>query len=187
MTTHTGKYIITGTSGTGKTALIRELRHRGFAVFYEPQRAVLAEQLEKNGSALPANNPIQFIQALLERCNDNLEASRKLKCPVFFDRGIPDVAAYAIRFGVERLSSQVLGRSHEYSRHAFILAPWKEIFVADPFRQKSFEEYEDFHSVIVRCYEEAGFELVEVPNGAVEERADFVLNAVESFAASALE
>lgn len=181
MATTPKNFIITGTSGTGKTVLIEELRRRSFAVFDEAQRATLTEQLAIDGPALPVKNPAKFIQALLEHCAGSLEESKKFEGPVFFDRGIPDVAAYAIRFGVDPAACHLAAEGHEYNHHVFVLPPWKEIFVPDALRGKSFEEYLEFHSVIAECYEDFGFKLLEVPFCSIDKRANFVLETIEGF------
>lgn len=174
-------YIITGTSGTGKSVLIQELHRRGYQVFEEAQRAILTEQLAIDGPALPAKSPAKFIAALLERCIKCLDDCKHTNGPTFFDRGIPDVTAYAIRFGVDPTDCLRASEPQQYNSHAFILSPWKEIFVTDGFRGKSFEEYFEFHQQITKCYEDAGYLLVEVPSCSVAERADFIMDAIIGF------
>ncbi len=169
-------YIITGTSGTGKSTLIEALRQQGFPVFNEAQRDILERQLAIDGPALPSKDPAKFIRALLNHCQDDLTSANNQTGPCFFDRGIPEVGAYAIRFDVDIDQLELIEASRSYNKTAFILPPWREIFHTDKFRGKSFDEYAEFHSVITNCYVEAGFGLVEVPRSSIEERVSFVLD-----------
>ena len=173
-------YIITGTSGTGKTSLIEELKSRGHVICNEAQRQVLTDQLAIDGPALPSKNATNFIQALVDLCNNDLAITNKLEGLRFFDRGIPDIAAYAIRFEVDFDSQHLVKARESYNPVVFLLAPWKEIFLPDEIRGKSFEEYVTFHSVIEQCYLQAGFTFVTVPNVSVSKRADSILNFIQN-------
>ena len=174
----TGNFIITGTAGTGKTSLIDLLRQRGYVAFDEAQRAILTEQTAVDGPALPAKHPELFIEATLNHCIACLnEASATLS---FFDRGIPDVAAYARRFGVDPSRCFAVSELQQYNKSAFLLPPWPEIFETDPMRGKSFAEYQDFHALIVACYQQAGFALIEVPRCSLEDRAEFILERISA-------
>lgn len=177
------RHIITGTSGTGKTTLINELSRRGFTVFDEPTRRVLEGQLAIDGPALPVKRPQLFVEAMLDLCQQSLRESEAATDPVFFDRGIPDVAAYAIRFGVDPTASFRAAEKAGYSRMVFLLPPWREIFVRDEFRGISFEEYSEFHALIHSTYAEASYTMAEVPLVPVEQRVSFILSEIGTEAA----
>jgi predicted ATPase len=146
-------FIVTGTSGTGKTSLIDHLRERGFPVFNEPVRQILTEQLSIDGPGLPSKDLPLFLEMMLDYCVRCLEATvGSGHRPTFFDRGIPDVAAYAIRFGVDPGRFYDAAREHAYNTHVFILPPWREIFVTDELRRMKFEEYLEFHHLILEAY-----------------------------------
>ena len=174
-------FIITGTSGTGKSALIEEIRLRGYSAFTEAQREVLADQLAIDGPALPSKNPNLFLEALLKHCERNIDDSTAAVGPSFFDRGIPDIGAYAIRFELDPTPYLQVRQNHRYNQHVFMLAPWQEIFATDKFRGMSFDEYTQFHQVIQQCYSDSGYKIVEVPRASVQARADFVLRTVSNF------
>lgn len=178
MPTFTDNFIVTGTAGTGKSALVDELQKRGHRVFEEAQRAILTEQLAIDGPALPAKSPTKFISALLEHCISDLTLASKDERLSFFDRGIPDVAAYAIRFGVDPSAAFGLSELKFYNHYVFVLPPWEEIFANDDLRGKTFEEYGEFHRLIVDCYAKAGFNLIDVPLCSVHDRADFILKSI---------
>lgn len=173
-------FIITGTSGTGKTALIECLAERGFTTFGEAARAILTEHLATDGPGLPAKNPTLFLRLMQSHCLRSLEAADQIDGPTFFDRGLPDVIAYAIRFRVDPGEFAICADKHRYTDPVFVLPPWEHIFVQDELRGKSFGEYVEFHQMIRQAYQDAGYCLCEVPCISVEERADHLLSSIEA-------
>ncbi len=99
--------------------------------------------------------------------------------PVFFDRGIVEAVGYAQLIGmpVPPAWHATLQRLR-YAAPVFVTPPWREIFVTDPERRKTWHEVVEDHEATVAAYRAAGYELVEVPRGSVEERAAFVLAQV---------
>ncbi|MBL4679547.1 MAG: AAA family ATPase [Pseudomonadales bacterium] len=168
-------FILTGTSGTGKTTLLQHLSSLGFRTKNEATRKILTSQLAIDGLGLPSKDPLLFCQMMLKECIKGFKESEKVGTPVFFDRGIPDIVAYAIRFGVDPTSFQQAAVKYPFNAKVFLLPRWKEVFVNDDLRGKSFEEYAEFHSMLVTAYEDLGFNLIEVPPNSAESRADFVL------------
>lgn len=177
MSPASSNFVITGTSGTGKTALVDSLRDRGFCAFEEPTRRILREQLAIDGPALPAKNPAEFVDAMLAYCLGCLAEAQNAEGPCFFDRGIPDLVAYAIRFGIDPEPYRYAAREHRHGSPVFVLPPWRSIFVGDELRRMSFEQYSEFHELIATAYVDAGYELLEVPRVPVDLRAAFVLAA----------
>ncbi|MCB1646646.1 MAG: AAA family ATPase [Pseudomonadales bacterium] len=171
-------YVITGTSGTGKTTLLASLRALGYLCFDEPIRRVLEVQLRTDGDALPSKDPKRFIRAILTAFEQDYEETRQAQAICFFDRGIPDAAAYATRFGVDPTLIETSARQLRYSEPVFVLEPWREIFVQDELRGKTFGEYEHFHQLIIRAYSDLGYSLVMVPRAPVETRAEFIMSRI---------
>ena len=171
-------FIIMGTSGTGKTSLVAQLRDRGYQVHNEVTREILSEQLSIDGPALPSKAPLLFVQKMLDRAIAQHLESQLIEEPVFFDRGIPDIIAYAERFKVEPLGVEEAAEKYLYNRICFLCPPWKEIFVNDPQRGGSFEFYSDFHARLVSVYQRLNFEIIELPLVSVNERVDFILQKV---------
>ncbi|NRA69123.1 MAG: AAA family ATPase [Pseudobacteriovorax sp.] len=170
------RIIITGTPGTGKTSLITELSKRGFSTVAEPTRKVLKEQLEKNGPALPSKDPYLFVKTMLDFSLQEYQRYADSLDMIFFDRGIPDLIAYAQRFGVDTEVFVRAATSYRYQNKVFILDPWEAIFVNDDERRLSFDMALAFHDQIVSSYKLVNYELISVPKNSVEERADFVLS-----------
>lgn len=172
-------FIITGSSGTGKSSLIKALAALHCPVYPEALRIILAEQSQQNGEALPSNNALLFLEYVLQRMVKDLQDAQTHpeQTACFYDRGLPDLLAYARRFEVS--PKLVLGHSalQHYNTCVFVLEPWPEIFVQDEFRGLSYDAYARFHEQIVAAYQEMGFELISVPRATPARRADFVLDA----------
>jgi predicted ATPase len=167
-------YAITGTSGTGKSALISALRNAGYRCYGEPIRRILEEQIQIDGEALPSKDPNLFLQTILSAFEQDYKDAALTQEVCFFDRGIPDAIAYAIRFGVEAVLIKNAAMQLRYSEPVFVLEPWSEIFVHDELRGKTFEEYNQFHELIVRAYSDLGYSLVYVPKESIESRVQFI-------------
>ena len=179
MSVKSNSFVITGTSGSGKTRLIEHLSERGFTVHREATRLVLEQQSAIDGPGLPAKDPELFLNLMLGYCVRCLDEAKLVPLRVtFFDRGIPDVIAYAVRFGVKPERFLRAARKHTFNRNVFVLPPWKNIFVPDEFRGKTFEEYKKFHQIILDAYEYSGCRLIEVPMVSVSDRAEYVIKKV---------
>jgi predicted ATPase len=64
--------------------------------------------------------------------------------------------------------------------HIFILKPWKEIYKSDTVRYESFEQALKIHECLVNTYEGFNYTLIDVPFDTVENRADYILNEIQS-------
>jgi predicted ATPase len=72
--------------------------------------------------------------------------------------------------------SEFLAR-YPYHRTAFILPPWREIYRTDTERDQSFDEAVSVFRSLRDWYVECGYNLIEVPTGAIDERCGFVLQS----------
>lgn len=171
--------VLSGCSGGGKSSLLAELGRRGFAIYEEPGRQVVREQLAIGGDALPWANVDRFLEFTISRSIDCLKEAARSDGISFFDRGFVDqLAGYPMR-GVEipnhlRSAAQRL----RYHESVFFTPPWREIFANDAERRHSFEEAVATYEAQLRVYEEFGYRAVTVPKLDVAARADFVLAAL---------
>ncbi len=140
----------------------------------EPARIVLARQLAIDGPALPSKSPLLFVREMLAKASDSYKKAPS-KVPVFFDRGIPDLIAYAIRFEVDSSEFERAAKLFSYNPTVFLFPPWKEIFVNDNERKISFENSLIFHQTLVERYQKLNYDLVEVPFSSIAERAQFIV------------
>ena len=100
-------HLLTGPPGSGKSALLLELRALGHTTVNEPARQILAEQRSFGGNGLPERNPALFTELVLSRAIVLFEQMKDIEGPVFFDRGVPDHAAYAALFEVDSAAAEL--------------------------------------------------------------------------------
>jgi predicted ATPase len=78
--------VLSGCSGGGKSSLLAELGRRGFAIFEEPGRQIVKEQLFIGGDALPWADPAKFVDLTVSRAIYNLILAARSSRASFFDR-----------------------------------------------------------------------------------------------------
>lgn len=167
--------VISGCSGGGKSTLIEELGRRGHAVIEEPGRRIVAEELQRGGSALPWIDEKAFVGRLIELSLADRAAAEKLPGWVFFDRGLIDaVAGLAHLTGNPVLDE--LRTSHRNNRLVFLTPPWPEIYVTDNERRHGFADGVAEYERLSVVYPSIGYEIQILPKVSVAERADFVLS-----------
>ena len=169
-------HIITGGPGSGKTSVIEALRARGYPCVDEVGRKLIREQLLIGGNALPWADQAKFLELMLSRSMGDYERVGDTKGPVFFDRGIPELAGYCRLVKIPELPH--VARAAElfrYSRTVFVMPPWKEIYRNDAERKQDFAEAIASYEAAIGTYREFGYEPVDVPKLSVPERTDFIL------------
>lgn len=175
---HNNYYIITGGPGVGKTTLLQELGRSGLHCIPEVARRIIQEQMARHGDALPWKNRELYKTLMLEG-SSAVYRQADPAIVTFFDRGIPDVLAYAKLAGLTitdtLLSATTLFR---YNPVVFILPPWKAIYTTDTERKQSWEEALATFEVMKETYSACGYTLAEVPRLPVAERARFVLEHI---------
>ena len=92
--------VLSGCSGGGKSSLLAELGRRGYAIYEEPGRQVVKEQLMIGGDALPWGNLDLFLELTISRSIHHLVEAARGDSIALFDRGIVDqVSGYCNRAG----------------------------------------------------------------------------------------
>ena len=87
-------FAITGGPGSGKSTLINALAGRGISTMPEAGRAIIQDQLDIGGEALPWSDRRAFAELMLSWEMRSYRAALSLSGPVMFDRGVPDVLGY---------------------------------------------------------------------------------------------
>lgn len=167
--------ILTGCSGGGKSTLLAELARRGHEVRPEAGRQIVREQLQLGGDALPWVDPVRFVELSASRLFHVFNTTHASGRPVFFDRGLVDLTSFLELKGLAVPAALVRAIPvYRFSETVFVTPPWREIYVDEAERSKSFEDACAEYDALVAGYRRAGYTLVEVPKADVSARADFV-------------
>lgn len=177
---NTKRILIIGGPGTGKSTLVSALEEKGHTCFHEISREVTAAAQKKGIEQLFLTQPLLFSELLLKGRIQQFKDAENLDVPLaFYDRGIPDVAAYMDYTGDE-YPDLFRDACKEYQYDiAFMLAPWKEIYEQDNERYESFEQAKQIQQHLIASYEKYGYKLIDVPFGTVDERVSFILNTLQ--------
>jgi predicted ATPase len=173
------RIVITGGPGSGKTSLIEALAALGHPVEPEAGRAVIRDQQAAGGDGLPWKDRALFADLMLDSDIAAHARHEGAERPVFFDRGIPDVAGYLTLCGLpvpDRLATAA--RRLRYHPTVFIAPVWPEIFAQDAERRQDLDEARRTFEAMAAVYPAFGYALVELPLASVAERAAFVLERV---------
>jgi predicted ATPase len=169
-------FILTGGPGAGKTTLIEALAAAGFATTIEAGRAIIRDQLAIGGRATHQTDPALFAELMLALDIQSYRHALNEPGPVFFDRGITELAGYHRMMGLPTPAHfRTAAEKFRYNPRVFVAPPWPEIFSNDAERKQSLGEAERTHAAAVQIYEEFGYEIVPLPKTSVEQRVRFVL------------
>lgn len=169
-------FVFTGGGGTGKTALIEHLRASGVRVVDENIRAVIREQVEAGGSAVPWIDPKACCDLTTARDIADFDRLAAETGRVFFDRGLMDM--YGTN-GVPPSPALVEAiRTRRYNRQVFVFPPWQAIYATDAERRQDWSQMEAVFEQILGTLPQLGYDPVVVPKGSLEDRAAFVLGRV---------
>lgn len=172
------RYVLTGTPGSGKTAILRQLEFDGFAVIEEAATDVIALWLalgEPDPSAIP-----DFIDQILtlQRRREGLARPVGDDRALFFDRSPVCTLALSRFLGLP--PSQLLAdeidrvmREQVYCETVFFV---RSLGFVTPTaaRRISFSDSLVFEEVHERTYRELGFRLIEVAPGPLANRVEQV-------------
>ncbi|HID4046797.1 TPA: AAA family ATPase [Pluralibacter gergoviae] len=164
--------IITGGPGAGKTTLIEALAQRGFAVSDESGRAVIRAQMSIGGCGVPWRNPQRFAGLMLARDIRAWHRSSGASAPVFYDRGIPDIAGYLTLCGypIPPRLTEAISR-YRYATDVIILPPWRDVYAQDNERKQSWQEAVETWKAMAATYEQHGYRLTTLPPAPPAARA----------------
>ena len=176
--------VISGCSGGGKSTLLSEFSHNGYAIIPEVGREIVKEQLIQKGNITPWDNPRQFCEQAIERSiaayhqaeQMILNKDNKL---VFFDRSILDGVSYyhTLKTNDPKEYNSLINTLRYYST-VFMAPPWQDIFCNDTERKHSFEEAVVEYQQLIKFYAHSGYNIVELPKMSVKERFKFVISSI---------
>ena len=122
-------FVVTGGPGAGKTSLITEFARRDLHTIPESGRAIIREEMQSGGDALPWADRMAYAERMLERGRRAYEDAQALSAPVIFDRGFPDILGY-IKLCRVPVPPHVAtaAKAARYNCRAFLAPFWDEIF-----------------------------------------------------------
>ncbi len=174
------RFILTGGPGAGKTTVLELLSEMGFDTASDSARKIIRNRLDEGLSPRP--EPRAFAEAVLNddiNNYDNLTPSGK---PVFFDRGVCDalgsLAPYLPAATIESYMNE-----YPYNKTVFIFPPWKEIYRTDSERDHTFDHALKVHQQLLSWYSRHGYKLIEVQPDEASERAQYILDLVDTLTA----
>ncbi|MBY6142006.1 AAA family ATPase [Leisingera daeponensis] len=174
-------FVVTGGPGSGKSSLIDALRCRGIETMPKAGRAIIRDQVQSGGTALPWEDRAMFAELMLTRDLQSWQEASALEGPVMMDRGIADVFGYLTLCGLPIPAHiEAAAKAYRYNRKVFIAPYWDAIFGQDAERKQNQEEAKATGKVMAETYARFGYELVELPQVTVEERADFVMDCLKA-------
>ncbi|CAH2800276.1 MAG: FIG00985668: hypothetical protein [uncultured Caballeronia sp.] len=169
--------VVSGCSGGGKSTLLAELGRRGYAIVEEPGRRIVESEIRSNGTAVPWIDTTAFLHRAVAMAEADRAAVGRPDDWVFFDRGMIDALLALQNLTGEPLLEK-LGEVHRYHRLVFLTPPWQDIYVQDPARHHTLESATAEYFRLIETYPSLGYDISIVPKTSVNERADFVLNAL---------
>ncbi len=174
-------FIFTGGPGVGKSTTLEALKKRGYQTFPESARSLMRGANRGLHDAHPKKNLLAFRDRILEK---DIEFYKKAQLEpqkiAFFDRAIIDIIAFDIyRKTPHSQKIEDLATKLVYNNKVFFFPPWEEIFSKDPEREETFEESILASNHVKNIYYKFGYELLEVPKGSVDSRADWILDSIK--------
>lgn len=177
------RFILTGTPGSGKTAILRQLEIDGFGVVEEAATDVIALS-QARGIAEPWTH-VSFVDAIadLQRVRQ-IRASQDAGEVQFHDRSAICTAALAtyLGFPVTTVLARELDRIRTkeiFQKQVFFIKNLGFISPTEA-RRISFEEALRFERIHEETYRNFGFEIVAIEPASLAQRIDRIRNSVKS-------
>jgi predicted ATPase len=175
------RYILTGTPGAGKTAILRQLECDGFSVVEEAATDLIALR-QAEGIAEPWTHP-SFIDAVVElQKHRERRAAQETSVAQFHDRSVICTVALAAYLGfpvtdvLTREVDRIIAGATFEKRVLFIRSLG---FIArTEARRITLDEAVRFEKIHEEMYREFGFEIVSIPPGSVAERVAAIARAI---------
>ena len=170
--------VVTGGPGTGKTTLLDALTAVGFAATDEAGRAIIRHQTGIGRPDLHIRQPVLFGELMLAWDIRSYHMASATPGPVFFDRAVPELAAYARLIGQDVPPHvDAAAQAHRYHRQVFLAPVWPDIYVQDAERRQTLNDAWRIQDLVTRAYVDYDYEVVELPLTGVGQRVRFVVDA----------
>ncbi len=179
------RFIMTGAPGCGKTSVLRALENLGYAVVEEAATDVIAAQ-QARGSSEPWNDPL-FIDAIVrlqdQRRQEQVRPGAAVQvhdrspvCTLALARYLGHPVTTELSAAIARITAGGL-----FDRRVFFVRPIG-FCQPTPARQIGYQDSLAFERVHETEYLRAGFELVDIPAGPVQDRTAMIDAYLRSWA-----
>ena len=172
--------ILTGAMGAGKSTVLNKLKELNYSCVDEPARQILEEQRRINGNGLPETDPGLFIELMLSRTIFQYKLNTDKCGIVFFDRGIPDLIAYA---DLGNLSNKVFFNASEeyrFNKNVFMFNGRESIYTTDDERKMTYDQANKFGKEVREIYIHLGYFIYDMPFAGIETQTEFIINKVKA-------
>lgn len=166
--------VFTGAPSSGKTSVIEELAHRGYAVQSEVARELIETALRRGKTIVEIRDRahVQDLQRRIVRLKLARERGLNRDTLVFNDRGTPDSIIYYRLAGLDPKEAIAASRHFRY-RAVFLFE--RLPLVKDDVRTEDTAQAVEIESQLIEAYTSLGYELIRVPVLPITARADFIL------------
>jgi predicted ATPase len=169
--------VITGAPSSGKTSVIKELAHRGYAIQGEVARELIELGLSRGQSLGAIRKDAAELQKEILEITVAREMALDLDTVSFLDRGLPDSITYFKLAGLDGIEAIATSRLFHY-RAVFIFD--RLPIVNDDVRTEDEALAAHIDRMLEEDYKSVGYTPVRVKVMSIEERADFILNYLDS-------
>lgn len=173
-------FVLTGAMGAGKTSILSKLREENIKCVDEPARIILKEQRLKNGAGVPEKNAELFTSLMLKKMISDYEKYVSSNENIIFDRGIPDIIAYAGLLSASEKEGVIFANKLRYNKFVFWFSGVEEIYVNDDERKIDFKSACSFGESVKRIYLDFQYTVIDVPFASIDERALFIIEKIKA-------
>ena len=165
--------VITGAPSSGKTSVIRDLAHRGFAIQGEVARELIEMAMNHGRTLEEIRRDAEKLQKGILEVTLAREMALDVDTLIFMDRGLPDSITYFKLVGLDGMEATATSRLFQY-RAVFLFD--RLPVVKDAVRTESNALADKIDKMLEEDYKSVGYAPIRVPLLPVTERADFILN-----------
>lgn len=171
-------YVITGAPHAGKSTLIRLFKARGYETRDETARIYIDREMAAGKTLIDIRGDELGFQQEILKMKIEMEKEAAPEKIIFWDRAIPDSAAYYDLLGVEPDEASIKALADCRYRKAFLLDYYP--YNKDYARIETEAEQIRLHDLLAASYRRLGILVIKVAKmNSDEERLEFILNNLQ--------